>query len=59
MATHSRHMIFQMAEVAVPRNLVAAIFQRIQRPGVPPPLVRHTWRMSPSEKLVIRVGANG
>ena len=30
----------QMAEVAVPRELFAAIFERIQRFGVPPPLVQ-------------------
>ncbi len=39
--THSRYVIFQMAEVAVPRELFAAILDRIQRFGVPPPLVRH------------------
>ena len=38
--THSRHVIFQMAEVAVPRELFAAILDRIQRFGVPPPLVQ-------------------
>ncbi len=37
---HSRYVIFQMAEVAVPRELFAAILDRIQRFGVPPPLVR-------------------
>ncbi len=29
-----------LAEVAVPRELFAAILERIQRFGVPPPLVR-------------------
>ena len=38
--THSRYVIFQMAEVAVPRELFAVILERIQRLGVPPPLVR-------------------
>ncbi len=38
--THSRYVIFQMAEVAVSRELFAAILERIQRFGVPPPLVR-------------------
>ena len=38
--THSRYVIFQMAEVAVPRESFAAILDRIQRVGVPPPLVR-------------------
>jgi hypothetical protein len=30
-----------MAEVAVPRELFAAILERIQRFGVPPPLLQH------------------
>jgi hypothetical protein len=30
----------QTAEVAVPRELFAAILERIQRFGVPPPLVQ-------------------
>jgi YD repeat-containing protein len=38
--THSRYVIFQMANVAVPRELFAAILDRIQRFGVPPPLVQ-------------------
>ncbi len=38
--THSRYVIFQMAEVAVPRDLFAAILDRIQQFGVPPPLVQ-------------------
>ena len=38
---HSGYVIFQMAEVAVPRDLFAAILERIQRFGVPQPLVRH------------------
>ena len=29
--THARHVIFQMAEVAIPRRLFAAILERIQR----------------------------
>jgi hypothetical protein len=37
---HSKYVTFQMAEVAVPRELFAAILDRIQRFGVPPPLVR-------------------
>ncbi len=37
---HSRNVIFQLAEVAVPRELFAAILERIQRFGVPPPLLR-------------------
>ena len=38
---HSKYVTFQMAEVAVPRELFAAILERIQRFGVPPPFVRH------------------
>ena len=37
---HSRYVIFQMAEVAVPPELFAAILERIQWFGVPPPLVQ-------------------
>ncbi|MCZ6652224.1 MAG: hypothetical protein O7D91_04275 [Planctomycetota bacterium] len=32
-------LTFQIAQVAVPRELCAAILERIQRFGVPPPLV--------------------
>ncbi len=39
---HSKYVTFQMAEVAVPRHLFAAILERIQWLGVPPPLVRHS-----------------
>ena len=38
--THSEYVIIQMAEVAMPRELFAAILDRIQRFGVPPPLVQ-------------------
>jgi hypothetical protein len=37
--THSRYVVFQMAEVAVPRELFARILERIPWFGVPPPLV--------------------
>ena len=37
---HFKYVTFQMAEVAVPRELFAAILDRIQRFGVPPPLVQ-------------------
>ncbi len=37
---HAKYVTFQMAEVAMPRELFAAILDRIQRLGVPPPLVR-------------------
>ncbi len=40
-ARHSKYVTFQMAEVAVPRELFAAILERIQRFGVPPPLLQH------------------
>ena len=37
---HSRYVVFQMAEVAVPRKLFAAILERVQRlrtvPGMAP-----------------------
>ncbi|MCP5109962.1 MAG: hypothetical protein GY953_03920 [bacterium] len=35
-----RYVVFQMAEVAVPRELFAAILERFQRFGLPPPLVQ-------------------
>ena len=38
---HAKYVTFQMAEVAVPRELFAAILERIRRFGVPPPLVQH------------------
>lgn len=38
---HAKYVIFQMAEVAVPREMFAAILDRIQRFGVPPPLVHY------------------
>ena len=39
---HAKHVTFQMAEVAVPRELFTAILKRIRRFGVPPPLVQRT-----------------
>jgi hypothetical protein len=38
--SHSSYVIFQMAEVAVPRELFKAILERIGRLWLPPPLVR-------------------
>ena len=38
--THSQCVIFQLAEVAVLRDLFAAILEWSQRFGVPPPLVQ-------------------
>ena len=35
---HAKHVTFRMAEVAVPRELFAAMLERIQWFGVPPPL---------------------
>jgi hypothetical protein len=35
---HARYVVFQLAEVAVPRELFARILGRIQWFGVPPPL---------------------
>jgi hypothetical protein len=36
---HSRYVTFQLAEVAVTRNLFAAILDRIVRLAIPPPIV--------------------
>jgi hypothetical protein len=36
---HSRYVIFQLAEVAVTRNLFVAILNRIARLAIPPPIV--------------------
>ena len=35
---HAKHVTFQLAKVAVPRDLFAAMLERIQWFGVPPPL---------------------
>ncbi len=41
-ARHSKYVTLQMAELAVPRELFAAILERIQRFGVSlPPLLQH------------------
>ncbi len=37
---HAKYVTFQMAEVAVPRELFAAILERISWFGVPPPLAQ-------------------
>jgi len=37
---HAKYATFQMAEVAVPRELFTAILERIQWFGVPPPLMQ-------------------
>ena len=36
---HSKYVTFQLAEVAVTRNLFAAILDRIERLALPPPVV--------------------
>jgi hypothetical protein len=38
--SHSGYIIFQMAEVAVPRALFKAILERIGRLWLPPPLMK-------------------
>ena len=38
-ARHSRYVTFQLAEVAVTRNLFATILDRIARLAIPPPIV--------------------
>jgi len=37
---YAKHVTFQLAKVAVPRALFAAILDRVQRFGVPPPLIQ-------------------
>ena len=37
---HASYVTFQLAEVAVPRDLFAAILERLQRFSVPPPVVQ-------------------
>ena len=39
MARHAKYVTFQIAEVAVTRELFGAILERIQRLDVPRPLV--------------------
>jgi len=36
---HSKYVTFQLAEVAVTRNLFAAILNRIARLAIPPPVL--------------------
>ena len=36
---HAKHVTFQLAEVAVTRNLFAEILDRIERLALPPPVV--------------------
>ena len=36
---HAEYVTFQLAEVAMPRELFAAILERINCFGVPPPLI--------------------
>ena len=37
---HAKYVTFQLAEVVVPRELFAAILERIKWFGVPPPLIQ-------------------
>ena len=39
MTRHAKHVTFQLVEVAVTRNLFAAILDRIEWLSLPPPLV--------------------
>jgi len=36
---HSKYVTFQLAEVAIPRQLFAALLDRLQRLAIPPPLL--------------------
>ena len=38
--SHAKYVTFQLAEVAVPRELFVAILERIRRFRVPPPLIQ-------------------
>lgn len=38
--SHAKYVMFQTAELAVPRELFAAMLDPIQRFGLPPPLVQ-------------------
>ena len=40
---HSTYVTFQLAEAAVPRELFAAILQRIERLAMPPPSVGRAY----------------
>ena len=53
---HARYATFQMAEVTGPRELFAAILERIQRFGVSPPLLRRKrqWRRDENMKIPTR-----
>ncbi len=37
--THARYVTFQMAEVAIPRRLFAAMLHRLSRPGLTLPVL--------------------
>ena len=39
MTRHAKYVTFQLAEVAVTRNLFAAILDRIARLAIPPPIL--------------------
>jgi hypothetical protein len=44
---HAKYVTFQLAEVAVTRNLFAAILDRIARLALPPPVVCRIMRRTP------------
>ena len=54
--THSRYVVFQMAEVAAPHELFAAVLERIQWLGVPPPRAQCGWPPRSNEKTEDRQG---
>ena len=56
MVRHAKYVTFQMPEVAVSRELFAAILERIRRFDVLPQLVQREWPSRSSESLMIRVG---
>ena len=50
---HSKYVTFQFAEVAVTRNLFAAILDRIARLALPPPVVSGcpAWELQSARML--------
>ena len=56
---HSKYVTLQMAEVAVPRKLFAAILDLIQRSGVPLRLAHRGCPLRQNEALVVRARARG
>lgn len=55
---HAKYVTIQMAGVAVPRELFAAILERIQRFGVPPPLPEmRTGRAMSQDRAILAAKA--